>query len=254
MTLTSSTGYREKPESLPLITRFPGFDLWHIGYLRGFGGLMRTLLVDDHNLVRAGIRRMLESMSSQAEVVGEAANGREALRLIPDLNIELLMTDLAMPDMDGITLIRRALRRTPDLKCVVLSMHTSQDRVVAALKAGAVGYVYKDASADELLASIEAVGKGSTYLHPRIAGSVVDILRAGDASDDPLDVLTDRQREILKLIAEGLSTRQIGERLAVSAKTVETHRAQLMERLNIRHVPGLVKFAVRHGLVELTSD
>ena len=215
---------------------------------------MRTLLVDDHNLVRAGIRRMLESMPSQADVVAEAANGREALRLIVDHDIELLMTDLAMPDMDGITLIRRALRRTPDLRCVVLSMHTTQDRVVSALKAGAIGYVYKDASADELLASIQAASKGSTYLHPRIAGSVVDILRSGDGSDDPLDVLTDRQREILKLIAEGLSTKQIGERLAVSAKTVETHRAQLMERLNIRNVPGLVKFAVRHGLVELTSD
>ena len=215
---------------------------------------MRTLLVDDHNLVRAGIRRMLESMSSQVDVVGEAANGREALRLLQDHDVELLMTDLAMPDMDGITLIRRALRRKPDLRCVVLSMHTARDRVVAALRAGALGYIYKDATADELLASIEAVGAGSTYLHPRIAGSVDDILHAAKTSDDPLDILTDRQREILKLIAEGLSTKQIGERLAVSAKTVETHRAQLMERLEIRNVPGLVKFAVRHGLVELTSD
>lgn len=235
----------------------PGFlraYLWHIGGEPEPVEIMRTLIVDDHNLVRAGIRRMVESMSPETEVVAEASNGREALRLITDLDVELLITDLTMPDMDGITLIRRALKRTPELKCMVLSMHTAKDRVVSALKAGAAGYVYKDASAEELMIAINAVTKGATYLHPRVAGSVVEVLRESDELTDPLDTLTDRQREILKLIAEGLSTREIGERLVVSAKTVETHRAQLMERLNIRNVPGLVKFAVRTGLVELDTD
>lgn len=227
--------------------------LWHIG-AKELVEFMRTLIVDDHNLVRAGIRRMVESMSPQTEVVAEAANGREALKLILELEVELLITDLTMPDLDGITLIRRALKRSPQLKCMVLSMHTAKDRVVSALKAGAVGYVYKDASSEELLTAINAVEKGATYLHPRVAGSVVEVLRESEELTDPLDRLTDRQREILKLIAEGLSTREIGERLVVSAKTVETHRAQLMERLNIRNVPGLVKFAVRTGLVELNSD
>jgi len=215
---------------------------------------MRTLIVDDHNLVRAGIRRMLESMAPRTEVVAEAANGREALGILAEQEIGLLITDLTMPDMDGITLIRRALKRNPKLRCIVLSMHTNRNKVVSALKAGAVGYVYKDASAEELLLAIQAVEKGATYLHPEVAGSVVDVLRESENSTDPLDVLTDRQREILKLIAEGHSTREIGERLVVSAKTVETHRAQLMERLSIYNVPGLVKFAVRNGLVELNSD
>ena len=212
---------------------------------------MRTLLVDDHNLVRAGIRRMLESMSSQAEVVGEAANGREALRLILDHDVELLMTDLTMPDMDGITLIRRALRRTPDLKCVVLSMHTNNEYVAAALQAGACGYLNKNASSEELLQALEAARDGEHYLHPSIAGSVVDMLRGSEALSNPLDVLSERQREVLKLLAEGSTTRQIAEKLSVSAKTVETHRAQLMERLDVRTIPDLVRFAIRHGLVEL---
>lgn len=215
---------------------------------------MRTLIVDDHNLVRAGLRRMLEGMAPHAEVVGESANGREALRLVVNLDVELLITDLSMPDIDGINLIKKAIRKVPRLKCLVLSMHTSQEYVVSALRAGACGYLHKDASAEELLLAIQTVEKGATYLHPAVAGTVVDLLRDTEEVSDPLDILTERQREILKLIAEGLSTREIGARLNVSAKTVETHRAQLMDRLNIRNIPGLVKFAVRKGLVDLEQD
>lgn len=215
---------------------------------------MRTLIVDDHNLVRAGMRRMLDGMAPYAEVVGETANGREALRMVTDLDVELMITDLSMPEIDGINLIRKAKKKTPKLKCLVLSMHTSQEYVVGALRAGASGYVHKNASADELLLAIQSLGKGATYLHPAVAGSVVDLLRENADVSDPLDLLTERQREILKLIAEGRSTREIGERLNVSVKTVETHRAQLMDRLNIRNIPGLVKFAVRKGLVDLESD
>ncbi|MGI9272948.1 MAG: response regulator [Woeseiaceae bacterium] len=214
---------------------------------------MRTLIVDDHNLVRAGIRRMLETMSSHLEVVGESGNGREALHMIPELKVDLLITDLSMPDMEGSNLIRQAKKRAPDIRCVVLSMHTGQDRVVAAIKAGANGYVHKNASAEELLDAVKAVANGKTYLHPSIAGSVVDLLRDSEDSGDPLDQLTARQREILKLIAEGRTTREIADQLSVSAKTVETHRSQLMERLNIRNVPGLVKIAIRSGLVDIES-
>jgi len=215
---------------------------------------MRTLIVDDHNLVRAGLRRMLEGMSPHTEVVGESANGREALRMITDLDVELMITDLSMPDIDGINLIKKAIRKVPRIKCLVLSMHTSQEYVVSALRAGASGYVHKNASADELLLAIQALEKGATYLHPAVAGSVVDLLRETEDNANPLDLLTERQREILKLIAEGHSTREIGSRLNVSVKTVETHRTQLMDRLDIRNVPGLVKFAVRKGLVDLESD
>ena len=214
---------------------------------------MRTLIVDDHNLVRAGIRRMLEGMSPHTEVVAEAANGRDALRLTTELDIELMITDLSMPDIDGVTLIRKAVRLSPALRCLVLTMHTGQEHVAAALRAGACGYLHKDASADELLLAVQSIEKGATYLHPAIAGSVVDMIRDSAESADPLDLLTNRQREILKLIAEGHSTREIADRLSVSVKTVETHRTQLMERLNIRNIPGLVKFAVRKGLVDLES-
>ena len=215
---------------------------------------MRILIVDDHNLVRAGIRRMLDGLLPCMEIVGESGNGREALRMIVDNNVELLITDLSMPDIEGTSLIRKAKKRAPELKCIVLSMHTTQDHVVAALRAGADGYVHKNASANELQDAVESVAGGATYLHPSIAGSVVDLLRESDGSGDPLDQLTDRQREVLKLIAEGCTTREIADKLSVSAKTVETHRSQLMDRLNIRNVPGLVKLAIRKGLVDIESS
>ncbi len=215
---------------------------------------MRTLIVDDHNLVRAGFRRMLDGMTPLVEVVGETGNGREALRMIGELDVELVITDLSMPDLGGVELIRKAMKRNPDLKCVVLSMHTAREHVGAALRAGACGYLHKNASDDELTVALQTVARGATYLHPAVAGSVVEMLREIEESIDPLDQLTDRQRETLKLVAEGYSTKEIAERMHVSAKTVETHRAQLMERLDIRNVPGLVKFAVRRGLVDLESD
>lgn len=214
---------------------------------------MRILIVDDHNLVRAGIRRMLDGLLPSMEIVGESGNGREALRMIVDNNVELLITDLSMPDIEGACLIRRAKKRAPNLRCVVLSMHTTRDHVVAALRAGADGYVHKNASAGELQDAVQSVASGATYLHPSIAGSVVDLLRESDGSGDPIDQLTSRQREVLKLIAEGCTTKEIADRLNVSAKTVETHRTQLMDRLDIRNIPGLVKLAIRKGLVDVES-
>lgn len=214
---------------------------------------MRILIVDDHNLVRAGIRRMLDGLLPNMEIVGESGNGREALHMIADNRVELLITDLSMPDIEGANLIRQAKKRAPGLKCIVLSMHTTQEHVVAALRAGADGYVHKNASATELRDAVQSVAAGETYLHPSIAGSVVDLLRESDGSGDTLDQLTERQREVLKLIAEGRTTREIADQLNVSAKTVETHRSQLMERLNIRNVPGLVKLAIRKGLVDIES-
>jgi len=214
---------------------------------------MRILIVDDHNLVRAGIRRMLDGMLPKMDIVGESGNGREALRMIADNDVDLLITDLSMPDIEGTSLIRQAKKRAPGLKCIVLSMHTTRDHVVSALRAGADGYVHKNASASELQNAVQSIAEGATYLHPSIAGSVVDLLRESQGSDDLLDQLTDRQREVLKLIAEGCTTKEIADRLNVSAKTVETHRTQLMDRLNIRNVPGLVKLAIRKGLVDIES-
>lgn len=213
----------------------------------------RALLVDDHSLVRSGIRRMIEEVADQTIVVGETNTGRDALHLIIDLDIDLLITDLSMPDLDGIGLIKAALKRNPDLYCMVLSMHTSSEYVAAALRAGARGYLPKTASAEELKQALDAIGSGTHYLHPDVAGSVVAILRDSSDLDNPLDLLSDRQREVLKLIADGHNTRQIAEMLNVSVKTVETHRSQLMEKLGIHDIPGLVKFAIRQGLADLET-
>ena len=213
----------------------------------------RALLVDDHSLVRSGIRRMIEEVTDQTVVVGETNSGRDALRLMDDLDIDLLITDLAMPDLDGIGLIKAALKRKPDLHCIALSMHTSSEYVAAALKAGAHGYLHKNATAEELKQALDAVRNGTHYLHPDVAGSVVAILRDSPDLDNPLDLLSDRQREVLKLIADGHNTRRIAETLHVSVKTVETHRSQLMDRLGIHDVPGLVKLAIRHGLADLET-
>ena len=214
---------------------------------------LQVLLVDDHSLVRAGIRAMIDGNSNDAEVVAETDNGRDGLRLVANQDIDILVTDLSMPDMDGIALIKAARKRKPDLSCIVLSMHTANEYVAAAFKAGACGYLHKNASTDELMQALSAARQGSYYLHPNIAGSLVEMLRESDMTTDPLERLSDRQRDVLKLLAEGNSTKAIAEIMNVSPKTVETHRAEIMRRLDIRDVPGLVKFAVAHGLVDLES-
>ena len=212
---------------------------------------LRALLVDDHALVRSGIRRMIEEVTDQTIVVGETNTGRDALRLIEDLNIDILVTDLAMPDLDGIGLIKAALKLKPDLYCIVLSMHTSSEYVAASLRAGARGYLHKNSTTEELKQALDAAHNGAHYLHPNVAASVVAVLRDSSGPVNPLELLSDRQREVLKLIADGHNTRQIAETLNVSVKTVETHRSQLMDRLEIRDVAGLVKFAIRQGLADV---
>ncbi len=213
----------------------------------------KALLVDDHSLVRGGIREMINSNSDHTEVVAETDNGRDGLKVLMDNEIDLLITDLSMPDMDGISLIKAARKRNPDLNCIVLSMHTANEYVAAAFRAGACGYLHKNASTNELMEALDQARKGGYYMHPNIAGSLVDILRQSDMASDPLDRLSDRQREVLKLLAEGNSTKDIAGRMNIGVKTVETHRGAIMERLGIRDVPGLVKFAVAHGLVDLET-
>lgn len=214
---------------------------------------LQALLVDDHSLVRAGIREMINGNSSDIEVAAETDNGRDGLRIIAGQAIDILVTDLSMPDMDGIALIKAARKRKPELNCIVLSMHTANEYVAAAFKAGACGYLHKNASTNELMQALNEAKNGGYYLHPKIAGSLVELLRESDVTTDPLERLSDRQRDVLKLLAEGNSTKSIAEIMSVSPKTVETHRAEIMRRLDIRDVPGLVKFAVAHGLVDLES-
>ena len=211
----------------------------------------RIVLADDHALVRQGIRSLLSSIAD-FEVVGEAADGREALRLIRALAPDVALLDISMPELNGLDAAARALREQPRLKVIVLSMHAAEPFVIEALRAGVSGYLLKHADLSELERAIRAVARGERYLAPAVSGPVIErLLRAGhDEQDGNGDALSPRQREVLQLIAEGKSTREIAERLNLSPKTVETHRAQLMQRLAIFDIAGLTRYALRIGLID----
>jgi len=209
----------------------------------------RILLVDDHALVRAGIRALLESLP-RLEVVGETGDGLEAVRLARDLAPDAILLDITMPGLNGLEVASRVARSGVGSRVLVLSMHASPEYAARAFAAGAAGYLIKDSAFDELAMALEAIGAGRRYLSRAIdAAQVAEFERRTASGASGLDALTPRQREILQLVAEGLGTRQIAERLFLSVKTVETHRAQIMQRLDIRDVPGLVRFAIRHGLL-----
>jgi len=210
---------------------------------------IRVLLADDHTLVRAGIRGLLQGLAD-VEVVGEAGDGHEALRLAESLHPDVALLDVGMPGLNGLEVAGRLATQDAPIRVVILSMHTSEEYVLRALRAGCAGYLVKDSAVAELEIAIRAVARGESYLSPAVSKRVVDdyVSRTGGALD-PLDALTPRQREILQLAAEGHSSKQIGQRLKLSYRTVETHRAQLMERLGVHDLAGLVRFAVRVGLV-----
>jgi DNA-binding NarL/FixJ family response regulator len=210
---------------------------------------IRVLLADDHTLVRAGIRGLLQGLAG-VEVVGEAGDGHEALRLAESLHPDVALLDVGMPGLNGLEVAGRLATQDALIRVVILSMHTSEEYVLRALRAGCAGYLVKDSAVAELEIAIRAVARGETYLSPAVSKRVVDdyVSRTGGALD-PLDALTPRQREILQLAAEGHSSKEIAQRLQLSYRTVETHRAQLMERLGVHDLAGLVRFAVRVGLV-----
>ncbi len=217
---------------------------------------MRVLLVDDHNLVRSGMRLLLETMPNIA-VVGEASDGASALRLIEEQRPDAVIMDLNMPGMSGSEAVRRAAKRFPETRVLVVSMHADEAYVRDALAAGASGYLLKGADTAELEHALQQVARGQTYLSPAISAAVVAALAKPNNSNlagSPLDLLTYRQREVLKLVAEGYSTKKAAARLGVSIKTVEAHRGAIMSRLGIRDLAGLVRFAVRVGLVNAGSQ
>lgn len=214
---------------------------------------MRVLLADDHTLVRAGIRALLENLAG-VEIVAETGDGQDALALIRAVRPDVAFVDIAMPGLNGLEIAARASREVPETKVVILSMHGTPGHVAQALRAGVSGYVLKDAAADELPVLLRAIARGETYLSSSISKHVVDgYLGRGPATPpaegEPADVLTPRQREILQLVAEGKSTKDVAQMLGLSVKTVETHRSQIMDRLAIRDLAGLVRYAVRTGLV-----
>lgn len=216
---------------------------------------MRVLLADDHTLVRAGLRALVDGFAG-FQVVAEAGDGREAVSLTRQLEPDIALLDIGMPGLNGLDAAALITKETPKTQIVILSMHTAENYVLEALRAGAVGYVVKDAAVDELERALRAVRKGERWLSPTVSRHLLDEylrlargqLRADTATG--FDALTPRQREILQLIAEGHSTREIAERLSISIKTTETHRTQIMERLAIHDVAGLTRFAVRVGLVD----
>jgi DNA-binding NarL/FixJ family response regulator len=212
---------------------------------------IRILLADDHTLVRAGVRALLEVLPD-VKVVAEAADGHEALAHTKAHQPHVIFMDVAMTGLNGLETTARLAKEYPDVRVIVLSMHANEEYIWQALRAGASGYLLKSASTAELEQALKAVGRGETYLDPGIARRVIAGYASGAAQQkSSIEQLSPRQREILQLIAEGRSTKEIAFLLNVSSKTVETHRAQLMERLNIHDVPGLVRYAIRQGLVSV---
>jgi DNA-binding NarL/FixJ family response regulator len=223
----------------------------------------RILLADDHAMFRAGVRVLLEKRA-ELQVVAEASDGREALRLIETHQPHLALIDIGMPGLNGLETTARIAKEFPYVRVIILSMHLNEEYVMQALRAGAAGYLLKDAGPAELDMAITAVLRGGTYLSPAVSKTVVDdyLRRVGGESGAtepassrptgetrPFEQLTPRQREILQLIAEGQTTKEIAQILQVSAKTVEMHRTQLMDRLDIHDIAGLVRYAIRVGLV-----
>ena len=207
------------------------------------------LLADDHRIVREGLRRLLDSREDLS-VIAEADDGEEAVRHAEEFHPDLAIVDIWMPRLSGIDAIRRINKSTDSTRCIALSMHESRTYVEEALRAGARGYVVKSSAMSDLFSAVTSVRSGRSYLSPAVAHQVVEaITHPGETASSVIPQLTGREREVLQLIAEGYSSKEIAGMLGISLKTVESHRANLMDKLNIHKVSSLVRFAIRSGLV-----
>lgn len=210
---------------------------------------IRVLIVDDHVVVAEGLKHLVDAQPDM-QVIACVEDGREAVRVARETRPEVVLMDMSMPELNGADATRAIVANDPNCRVIVLSMYAEREYVRRALKAGAVGYVVKRSAAKEVVEAIRAAHAGQRYLSPRVADVVIEDAAADDAGD-PLARLSAREREVLQLIAEGRTGAEIAERLALSQKTVETYRARLIEKLGIRDVPGLVRFAIQRGLVSL---
>lgn len=213
---------------------------------------IRLVLADDHKLVRAGFRALLKQLP-YVEVIAEADDGQEALELVAKHRPDVVMMDIGMKRLNGLQSAARITKEFPGTRVIILSVHATEEYVVQALRAGAAGYLVKDAGPEELERAITAVAGGEIYLSPSVSSRVSDYIRRQETDSSPFERLTPRQHEILQLIAEGRSTKEIAGLLGISVKTVETHRSQLMETLGIHDIAGLVRYALSKGLVELEN-
>lgn len=213
--------------------------------------IVRVLLADDHALVRGGIRALLNTIEG-VEVVGEAGNGPDALRLVAELTPDIVLMDVTMPGLNGFEVLEQSKKQFPNIRIIILTVHDAGEYAIQALRAGAAGFLPKSAASNELQLAIEVVSRGETYVSGEVSRKTLLQLSQGlTGRTGPMASLTPRQREILTLIAEGLSTKDISRRLNISVKTVESHRAQLMERLDIHDVASLVRYAIKMGLIEV---
>jgi two-component system response regulator NreC len=212
---------------------------------------IRLIIADDHQLMRDGLKALLAA-DTNIQVVGEASSGTETVDLVGKLSPHIIVMDVAMPDLNGIEATRRIKRLNPNAKILGLSAHADYRFVIEMLKAGASGYLLKHTAYEELTRAIEAIMNGKKYLSPDITGVVVDThLSPNAAANSAFAVLTEREREVLQLLSEGLATKEIASQLRVSVKTVETHRRNIMEKLNLHSVAELTKYALREGITSL---
>ena len=207
---------------------------------------VRVLLADDHQIVRQGLRALLEREGF--DVVGEGADGREAVRLAQHSHPDVAILDLAMPSLNGVDAAKAILQVSPRTRTILLTMHTEDQYVLPALHAGIKGYVLKTKAAEDLVQAIHDVSQGKTYLSPGVSGAVVSAYLA--KTDLPSDPLSSREREVLQLIAEGRTTKEVAALLGVSVSTAESHRSRIMEKLDIHETASLVRYAIRKGLIE----
>jgi two-component system response regulator NreC len=215
---------------------------------------IKVLLVDDHAIIREGLRSLLEKQP-EMEVIADTDDGRKAIELVRELLPNIVIIDISMPGLNGIEATRQITAEFPQVKVIALSIHSKRRFVADMLSAGATGYILKECLFDELVQAIKAVAAGGRYLSPRITDVVVSdyVKRLSAAADSPFEALTTREREVLQLVAEGKSTKQIALELYVSTKTIEANRRQIMEKLNIHSVAELTKYAVREGLTTLET-
>ena len=211
---------------------------------------IKILLVDDHAIMRDGIKALL-SIYDDIEVVGEASEGREAVEMARELNPDVVVMDISMPGMDGLEVTRRLTKRNPGMKVIILTQHDNREYILSAIKVGAAGYIPKKALGSDLISAIRAVHSGDSFLYPSAAKTLIDDYRKQAEQPDIYESLTEREREILKLIAEGLTSREIANALYISQKTVQGHRTKVMEKLDLHNRTELIKYAMRKGLVDL---
>lgn len=210
---------------------------------------IKILVVDDHAVMRDGIRALI-SLNDDIEIVGEASDGREAIEKARELSPHVVIMDISMPTMGGLEATRQILKKNPRMKILVLTQHDNKEYIISAVKAGVAGYVPKRALGAELVAAIRAVASGGSFLHPSTTTALIEDYRR-QAGTDPFEKLTAREREMLQLIAEGHSNREISETLCISIKTVLGHRAKIMEKLDLHNRTELIKYAIKKGLIDV---